>query len=143
MGTEVRFAPEVSDSDGVVEEYRWDFGNGESSSETGPEGFTVSPDPAGVEFEKPVLVGIHFKLEGPAQYLQKSCLRAYYYNYEAGNWELIPASYVDPENDIVYFLTRHFSMFSVQASVAPALVAGADRQHGDLAGEGLLSEQPG
>ncbi len=78
-------------------------------------------DPNGVEFEKPVLVGIKYQLEDEYSILKESNLRAYYYNYAANNWEVIPESYVDGENDTVYFFTKHFSMFSVQASVAPQM----------------------
>lgn len=78
-------------------------------------------DPNGVKFEKPVLVGINFKLEGALQLLKKDCLKAYYYDYKAQNWEMIPESFVDGEKNVVYFMTNHFSMFSVQASVAPAM----------------------
>jgi hypothetical protein len=35
-GTTVRFNPEVSDSDGQVVQYQWDFGNGETSNEARP-----------------------------------------------------------------------------------------------------------
>lgn len=35
-GTTVRFNPEVSDSDGQVVKYQWDFGNGENSTEAKP-----------------------------------------------------------------------------------------------------------
>ena len=80
-------------------------------------------DPAGVQFNKPVLVGIHYTLDQNSvlKYLNKSNLRAYYYNYKDNNWEMIPESFVDPNSDTVYFFTNHFSMFSVQASVGPAL----------------------
>ena len=75
-------------------------------------------DPAGVTFNKPVLVGVHFELKDAYSILKKNNLRAYYYNYKANNWEVVPESYVDGEKDMVYFFTKHFSMFSVQASVA-------------------------
>jgi RHS repeat-associated protein len=75
-------------------------------------------DPAGVRFDKPVIVGIHYKLYGLYKYLNKNCFKAFYYNYKDGNWEIIPESYTDPETDTVYFFTKHFSMFSVQASTA-------------------------
>jgi hypothetical protein len=75
-------------------------------------------DPDGVEFEKPVLVGIKYQLDDEYSILKESNLRAYYYNYKANNWEVIPESYVDGDNDTVYFFTKHFSMFSVQASMA-------------------------
>lgn len=78
-------------------------------------------DTNGVEFEKPVLISIDYKLEGIYQYFKESNLRAYYYNYKDNNWEVIPESYVNPEDNKVYFFTDHFSMFSVQASVAPIL----------------------
>ncbi|MCL6591946.1 MAG: hypothetical protein K6U80_18605, partial [Firmicutes bacterium] len=79
-------------------------------------------DPAGVRFEKPVLVGIHYELnEAQKKYLKETNFRAYYYNYKDENWEVIPESYVNPETDTVYFFTNHFSTLSVQASVAPQL----------------------
>ena len=80
-------------------------------------------DPAGVQFNKPVLVGIHYTLDQNSvlKYLNKGNLRAYYYNYKDNNWEMIPESFVDPKTDTVYFFTNHFSMFSVQASVGASL----------------------
>lgn len=80
-------------------------------------------DPDGVTFNKPVLVGIHFELpqDDVKQFLNKGNLRGYYYNAAAGNWEMIAESFVDGDNDVVYFFTTHFSMFSVQASVAAPL----------------------
>lgn len=78
-------------------------------------------DPNGVQFEKPVLVGIKYKLENEYSLIKEGNLRAYYYDYTANNWEMIRESFVDAENDIVYFFTNHFSMFSVQASIAAPL----------------------
>ncbi len=78
-------------------------------------------DPKGVEFEKPVLVGINYKLEGMYQYVKESSLKAYHYNYKNENWEVVPASFVNSQTHTVYFFTTHFSAFSVQASLAPSL----------------------
>lgn len=79
-------------------------------------------DPGGVQFDKPVLVGIHYVLKGEIQeHLQKNCLKAYYYNAKADNWEVMPESYVDPNTDTVYFFTKHFSLFSVQASASSSV----------------------
>ena len=78
-------------------------------------------DPAGVQFAKPVLVGIKYELEGMYQYLKESSFRAFYYNSNANNWEMIPESYVDSENKVLYFFTKHFSMFTVQASTAQSM----------------------
>ena len=78
-------------------------------------------DPQGVRFEKPVLVGIHYDLEGMYKYVKESSLKAYYYNYKNENWEVIPESFVNTTTHTVYFITDHFSTFSVQASLASSL----------------------
>ncbi|HBE77563.1 MAG TPA: hypothetical protein DDW65_07230, partial [Firmicutes bacterium] len=111
---------QVKDSDALVSKSKginispvYSFGAATSNS---------IADPAGVQFNKPVLVGIHYELKGEIQeHLQKNCLKAYYYNTKADNWEVVPESYVDPNTDTVYFFTKHFSMFSVQASAAPGI----------------------
>jgi RHS repeat-associated protein len=83
---------------------------------------TLGPvDPQGVRFEKPVLVGIHYDLEGMYKYVKESSLKAYYYNYKNENWEVIPESFVNTTTHTVYFITDHFSTFSVQASLASSL----------------------
>ena len=111
---EVKNPPALEDSMGINVSQVYEFSAATAQSPV---------TPGGVHFEKPVMVGIHYKLESMYQYIKKNNLRAYYYNYKNENWEVIPASYVDPNTDTVYFLTDHFSMFSVQASMAPPMSA--------------------
>jgi RHS repeat-associated protein len=111
---EVKNPPALEDSMGINVSKTYEFSAATAQSPV---------TPGGVRFEKPVMVGIHYTLEGMYQYIKKNNLRAYYYNYKNENWEVIPASYVDPNTDTVYFLTDHFSMFSVQASMASPMSA--------------------
>lgn len=48
-------------------------------------------------------------------------LGVYHYDPMFDKWFLIPSAGVDTENNVIYFLTNHFSSFSVQATVVQDL----------------------
>jgi len=73
-----------------------------------PDGIIVNFEPSGLEFDKPVTIGLPYNLSG----FDVSDLRVFYLDEDMQLISELPVDSIDQNKKIIYATTKHFSKFS-------------------------------